>query len=210
MILADANCRVGSVPSRWIGDWQSDPEDETGALLHALLAELDVWIPSTFEGVMQGAGGTLLQRCSGELQRSDYVGLPVAWQRFHTIAWVETAVTAGHSAPDHFAVVAQCTKALLDPENEDAIRGVIRSVPQLAWSTNVNEHAAVISEHLHQQLSALFPLQARRMRSSFLSEESAAVHQEIATLRHALRNRIAALTLARLRCAWIVWRDSTI
>ena len=227
IVLMDANCRVGSIPSRWIGSWQADLEEEIGALFHALLADLCVWLPSTFEGVMQGAGGTLLQRCSGELQRSDYVGLPGAWQSFHTCAWVAPEVTAGHSSPDHFAVVAQCClsycsrkktskvaridpKALLDPANEETISAVIRDMPPIPWSTNVNEHAALISEYLHRQLSKRFPLKARRMRASFLSEDTAIVHREIATMRHALRNRLSALASARVRCAWIAWRESNV
>ena len=38
----DANCRLGSVVSESVGDWQADDEDDGGALFHSLLLRLQV------------------------------------------------------------------------------------------------------------------------------------------------------------------------
>ncbi|CAE7523919.1 unnamed protein product [Symbiodinium sp. CCMP2456] len=225
LVLVDANCRVGSFSSSWIGSWQADEEDCAGRLFHSLVEDLSVWLPSTFEASMKGAGGTLLQRHTGEMHRSDFVGIPVSWRSFGASAWVAPRVTAGHAAPDHFAVVVSCQlvlagtperrkisridpRALLDPDNEAKIRAVLQEIPQVPWEVNVNEHAAILSEGLHTRLVELFPLQARRMRASFLTEETAHVHAEIARLRHDLRRRLVVLEGARLRCAWLAWSSA--
>ncbi|CAE7595453.1 unnamed protein product, partial [Symbiodinium sp. CCMP2456] len=46
-----------------------------------------------------------------------------------------------------------------------------------------------------------------QMRGSFFSDETAATHAHVARLRHALRNRVAALQLSILRCAFAAWRN---
>ena len=223
LLLFDANCRIGSETSRNVGDWQADDEDKAGALFHALTGDLDVWAPSTFEHSMTGDGGTLLQRASGVLQRSDFVCIPLSWMNFEVEAWTEPGITAGHSAPDHFAAMCRCTLvhrsggkraparkidpvALQDPANRDSIQSIIEGIPAISWSTNVHDHAALLSEYLYQNLVAKFPLNGRRMRKSFLSEQTGEVHAIVANLRHALRNRLVAQDLARVRCAFQAWR----
>ena len=81
------------------------------------------------------------------------------------------------------------------------------AAPEVAWGTNVNDHAAVVVDHLYQSLADAFPLQRRRMRASFLSRDSGVLHGEVAQWRHALRDRVAALRLARLRCVLRAWRE---
>ncbi len=38
-LLADANAKLGSVPSPFVGEHQADPQSAAGELLHELLAE---------------------------------------------------------------------------------------------------------------------------------------------------------------------------
>ncbi|CAE7500106.1 hypothetical protein AK812_SmicGene41735 [Symbiodinium microadriaticum] len=227
MLLLDANCRVGSVNSSSIGEWQPDVEDDGGEYFHALLVSLQDWLPCTFEATMHGAGGTLLQRSSGELQRCDFVAVPLSWQEFETCAWVEPRITAGHSSPDHFAAVTQCRLvysqggrraksrridpvAIQDPSNAEKIRHIIASFPVVPWQVNLHDHAALLSEYLFQNLAHHFPLRARRMRKSFLSSQAGEVHVAVAEARHALRGRVNALNLARLRCAFDTWRRADV
>ena len=70
LFLLDANSRVGSHTSPSIGPHQADPEDISGALMHRLLVNVDVWLPATFDECMQGDGGTLVQKRNSELARS--------------------------------------------------------------------------------------------------------------------------------------------
>ena len=135
---------------------------------------------------------------------------------------VEPCISAGHSIPDHFAVVAGLihqtvdarppkrtgridTRALLAPENEHRVLEVLETLPNVAWQTNVNDHAAILVDAVYTRLHQAFPLQARRMSRSYISEETAQTHQRTASLRHALRWRAHALRVTYLRCAFQAW-----
>ena len=223
LLLMDANARVGSTESDFVGGFQADVEDDGGACMHTLLQSLQAWVPATFSEHMRGPGGTLLQKLSQELQRSDYVCLPLSWRRCHSEAWVEPSVSSGHAIMDHMASMVRIVllldkvprrkkgaridrDALLDPANQASLEAIFAGAPRTAWTVNVNEHVASLVGYLHKELLAAFPLQHRRMRKSFLSTATGDMHQTIAALRKALRNRMAALRLARIRCAFMAWR----
>ena len=203
IFFLDANCRLGSVVSESVGGWQADDEDDGGALFHSLLLRLQVWLPSTFASSMSGPGGTFLQKMSGA-------------------ARIDACITSGHAVPDHFAAAVRCrlalrvgqssgrapridAAALLDPANGPAVEDILRQAPEIPWGVNVNDHAALLSEYLYQGLSQAFPLKARRMRLSFLSDRTGELHAIVSNLRHALRGRVFALRFARLRCAFRAW-----
>ena len=99
--------------------------------------------------------------------------------------------------------------ALQAPHNAQRVAEILRAVPEVDWSVNVNDHAALVVDHLFQSLVDAFPLQKRRMRASFLSQAAGDLHAQVARWRHALRNRVVALRIARLRCAFCTWRDPT-
>ncbi|CAE7208140.1 unnamed protein product [Symbiodinium sp. CCMP2592] len=219
--LLDANCRLGDLESAYVGSFQSDPQDDIGAMLHDLLREFDMWLPCSFAETMTGCGGTLYQRVSKELQRSDYVCLPMDWRQCVVQAWVEPSISAGHACMDHLAAIAHVSwtiearrkvsapridpLALLDSSNEEKIGQILAKVPKNHWDTNVNEHASQLVNYIFEELSGAFPLRGRRMRASFLSAEAGDMHRALAILRHALRNRLAGMRLARLRCAFLAW-----
>ncbi|CAE7639799.1 BPM2 [Symbiodinium sp. CCMP2456] len=223
VFLLDANCRIGSVTSPFVDSHQPDLEDISGSHLHELLHTVHSWLPATFACCMSGPGGTLLQRSSGGLQRCDFIAVPWAWAACETQAWVDPGITAGHATADHFAAVVCCTfrhgkpkrnkqlridpAALRNPGNARKIEAILGRVPELPWSLNVNDHAAVLSDYLFVELAKAFPLSAKRLRGSFFSEDTAAVHAQIARLRHALRDRLAAQRLSYLRCAFVSWRE---
>ncbi|CAE7540367.1 unnamed protein product [Symbiodinium sp. CCMP2592] len=99
----DANCRVGDVETEHIGGWQADQQDLGGDGLHALLRQHDMWLPCSFQETMSGPGGTLYQKVSRELQRGDFICLPMDWRRCKVSARVEAAISAGHAVLDHLA-----------------------------------------------------------------------------------------------------------
>ena len=224
LFLVDGNCRVGSEVSTSIGDHQCDPQDSAGSAFNCLLQDCQSWVPATFAQHMEGPGGTLLQKLNNELQRSDYVGIPIGWSQWSVKSWVEPEVTSGHAAPDHFASVVEChfawaggsrrlppvridPAALLDAGNHAKVEGILQAAPPVSWDTNVSDHASILAEYLYSSLAEAFPLKARRMRLSFLSAETSTLRAHAAALRHALRGRLEALRLARLRCAFLVWRS---
>ncbi|OLP77728.1 hypothetical protein AK812_SmicGene42181 [Symbiodinium microadriaticum] len=222
VFLLDGNCRVGSETSVCIGDCHADPQDEPGAAMHQLFERSHVWAPSTFTECMVGPGGTLVQKQSRSLQRCDYVAIPQAWRHWRVVAQVNARISAGHQVPDHFALQVLCEvslqtsrarhkarridpAALAEPSNQERIERILSSAPGIDWNVSVHDHAALLAEYLYCQLADAFPLQKRRLRKSFLSEEAGRLHADLAGLRHALRYRLETLRLTRLRCVWAVW-----
>ncbi|CAE7846567.1 HERC1, partial [Symbiodinium sp. KB8] len=197
--------------------------DEAGELFHQLLRRCNAWVPATFDDFFTGPGGTLVQRRSGQLARSDYMAVPLRWQDMGVWSCVDARISAGHSIPDHYAVLVGLsyraarpsarkkhgridTNALLAPANEHRILEVLQGIPQVDWHTNVNDHAAVLVNSVYGRLQEMFPLKARRMSKGYLTQETALTHQCLANLRHAMRWRCHALRLAVIRCAFLAWR----
>ena len=223
IFLLDGNCRLGSRTSEAVGSHQADEEDDAGLLLHDLMSGLDLCAPAKFPDCMSGPGGTLFQKRNGALDRSDYVCVPSSWRQGPCYAWVDPNISAGHAGMDHLAAVTWCevclslgqahkrraprpdARAITEPANAARIERIIREAPRPSWEVEVSEHAATVVDYLYRALVAEFPLQKRRMRSSFFSEETTALHQAVATLRHAVRSRTQALRGTYLRCAFLAW-----
>ncbi|CAE7876696.1 unnamed protein product [Symbiodinium microadriaticum] len=224
VFLLDGNCSLGSTVSHCIGSFGAEEEDTAGEAMHHLLHACNTWVPSTFPDAFTGDSGTLVQKRSGTLSRRDYVALPSAWRDCVKYGYVSPGINAGHSVPDHFAVVIQvelnlCTghvpkssaridgEALLLPHNREAVEGIISALPQVPWTVNVNDHVAHLVDSLYEGLVSRFPRQRRRMRNSFLSEETSLVHASLAAHRHALRWRMAEMRRCYKRCAFLAWRS---
>ena len=225
IFLVDGNCRIGSRSSPAVGDCEADEEDLGGELFHSLLLSLDLWVPSTFSAVMRGTGGTLLQKRSGSLDRSDFIAIPACWGHGTHVSQVVPDITAGHPCVDHFATVLYSVlvlgksarnllrarridaQAILDPANHARIVSILRAAPTPSWETDVSEHAAVLVDHVYQGLVASFPVAKRPMRTPYFSRDTAALHRIVASLRHSIRTRRATLRLAYLRCVWLTWRQ---
>ena len=227
IFLLDGNCRIGSRETSAVGAYEADPEDDAGALLNDLLVGFDMCIPATFANTMIGAGGTLFQKRTGELDRSDYVCIPSSWLAGGCQAWVDPGITTGHGGLDHLATVCRCVvslpsapecraraqridaRALSDPANAVQIANLIEAAPRPGWDTEVSEHAAIVVDYLYTSLVRLFPQQRRRLRASYFSEETLALHQAVADLRRAVRSRTQALRCTYIRCAFLAWRSES-
>ena len=224
IFLLDGNCRLGSRETSAVGCHQADEEDDAGALLNDLLLGLDMCVPSTFASCMLGEGGTLFQKRSGTLDRSDYVCIPHVWLQGGCHAWVDPSIAVGHACIDHLAAVLLCSlppsggnaprsravrldaQALTAPANRAKVEQIILDAPRPAWGTEVSEHAAEVVDYLYNALCEQFPLPKRRLRASFFSEETTALHQAVAALRHAVRTRTQALRHTYFRCVLQAFR----
>ncbi|CAE7492062.1 ANKRD52, partial [Symbiodinium sp. KB8] len=199
--------------------------DLNGDFLHQLLSFLSSWLPATFPDCAYGDGGTLYQKRNGSLDRSDYVGVPDTWARGLCQAWVDPHISSGHACLDHFAAVVSVyldlgsasrrkkatridATAISDPVNQERVEQIIRAAPRPAWAVDASEHAAVVVEHLYSALAQQFPASKRRMRASYLSEQTGALHQAVSGLRHRVRAHKLALRAALLRCALLAWRSA--
>ncbi|CAE7410216.1 unnamed protein product [Symbiodinium natans] len=226
--LIDGNCRIGSVPDAHVGPWQADEEDFSGSLFRDLLRSLNVWVPSTFRGCMEGPGGTLLQKRNGALVRSDYICLPLTWQSAFCSVCVAPELSAGHVCEDHYASVAQVqlsftgkpskqvrpvridASAISNPDNAPAVQAILSSAPRPGWEVDVSEHAALLVDHVYTGLSQCFPVPRRRLRGQHFSERAQQLHATVARLRHSLRSRRAALRCAYLRCVLLAWAQASL
>ena len=225
LLLLDGNCRLGSETSRAVDGHQADQQDSAGQLVHELILQLRTFVPFTFEHMMVGPPGTLVQKRSGQWDRSDFVCLPQKWQALDVQVRVEPGVSAGHRCVDHLCVIATTqlliqsrgaprkrqwgisAAAIRDPHNKEVVEDILRRAPAVDWQVSVHEHVAELKVFLQKELHACFPEEKRPMRASYFSAHTAELHKMLCASRKMLKSRTAALGLARVRCAFLVWRD---
>ena len=103
--LADANDRLGSVTSPFVGDHQADQQTETGEMLHDLMAEQDLAAPATF--ATRGEGWTW-QSNAGRRHRIDFAICPRSWLPAVVVAEVPSQISlALEDREDHRAAVVE-------------------------------------------------------------------------------------------------------
>ena len=174
---------------------------------------------------MSGSSGTMVQKRTGELDRSDFVCVPREWERSHVKARVDASISTGHSAIDHFAVrvdakiVCQATgfsrrcgrrfnvASWNKPEVRDAIARGLLQIPQRSWSTNVHDHATQLVSDIQKVLHGAEESKQKYMRNDFFSDATTSLHVSLRSARSRLKGRLTALRLTRIRCAFIVWRS---
>ena len=150
--------------------------------------------------------------------------LPELWKHSPVQAWVAADVHAGHVSLDHLAVVVsidlQCgvedgatgrrrrfhPQLLLDPYVAQRVQQGLWQIPQRSWDSSVHDHAALLVTDIQRVLDECVPATAKRMRNEVFSDRSAGFHVSLRKARNQLRGRVAALRLARIRCAFLVWR----
>ncbi|CAE7729320.1 unnamed protein product [Symbiodinium sp. CCMP2592] len=192
LILVDGNCRVGSEVSAFVGDYQADVED----------AVYTAGYPAHLNNAWKGMAVLTCRRKHAHFNVvTSLAFLEVGGSGKLVPLWTPVQKQGAPKKARRIDPVA-----IKDPQNADRIRGILRDAPHIDWEANVNDHAAVLVEYLFGELSREFPLEQRRLRKSFLSAEAGTLHAAVARLRHALRNRTAALRLARLRCAFLAWQ----
>ena len=106
VLLADANCRLGSQPCEHIGDWQAEGMHEKSEPFAHFVVRSDVFLPSTFEQYHQGVGGTW-QHQSGKWKRNDYIGLPRSWALTNCISWIPEEIDFSLQKEDHRTVCVE-------------------------------------------------------------------------------------------------------
>ena len=108
LVLIDANARVGEYPSEHIGDHQGDPQDSNGEFFSHFLADRNLWLPSTFETIHEGPGGTWHHHGKDHWQRGDYVCLPMQWELSGCHSSVRNEIDITLVKEDHRVIYAGC------------------------------------------------------------------------------------------------------
>ena len=136
-----------------------------------LCQHLHLWIPSTFESVHPGPGGTW-RHPSGTWHRIDYILTPLCWKDAIVWSWVDNGIDLNQSATDHLAVGCQISilmqkrqvkhatvdlRALQDPEIRRAVERQLRSSEAIPWETNVHTHAQLVRDQIQSALQHASP-----------------------------------------------------
>ena len=108
VILADANCRLGSQPCQHIGGWQAETMTDKSGPFSQFIAKSNVFLPSTFEQFHEGEGGTW-QHQLGMRKRNDYIGLPFDGPLQQCTSWIPEILDFSLAKEDHRTVCAECS-----------------------------------------------------------------------------------------------------
>ncbi len=172
ILLIDANGRVGEFPNQHVGDHQSDLQDDNGASLLDYLMEYNLWIPSTFETIHEGPGGTWHHHAKDQWHRGDYVALPLQWRLQHCHSAVRPEIDITLTKIDHQVVYAgfkwQSTTTsmrrsqpgwplekfdtthlatlFMGPHGDSNRTSLLEMLPVCDWSTDVHTHTSFLQQ----------------------------------------------------------------
>ena len=225
VVCGDCNAAVGDVTSCAIGDHQPEHQDPAGEWWHLLLQETGAWCPCTFAAYHRGPGWTFQQRRNGRPTRADYVAIPADWSQGEVSSWIEPAIHAVGSTPDHYAAVVQvrltlqlqirrCKAGLSSIDGQPARKAcesgrklatILRQAPRIPWEVPSHSHAAQLVTYLQSSLSAAFPRPKSGPRQPYLTEDTWQLHAQLATARHVNARLLLALRSHWLRALFHAW-----
>ena len=224
VLCGDCNAAVGDVTSDAVGDHQPEHQDTAGEWWHLLLHEAGAWCPCTFAAYHRGPGWTFQQRRNGRPTRADYVAIPSDWSQGEVSSWIEPAIHAVGSTPDHYATAVQvrltlqlqirhCKAGLSsidvnqlgNPANREKLASILRQAPRIPWEVSSHSHAAQLVTYLQSSLSAVFPRPKSGPRQPYLTEDTWRLHSQLATARHVNGRLLLALRSHWLRALCHAW-----
>ncbi|CAE7562302.1 unnamed protein product [Symbiodinium sp. CCMP2592] len=224
LLGGDMNASVGSVLSAAVGDHAADAQDDSGALFASFLCSQQLWLPCTFSCCHSGPSGTYIQKRNGALTRIDFVACPTVWQNGRVRTWTDSTLHAGQAYVDHIATCCQIDlsinlrgptrsvrqrrfdgRAMLTPQGRAAVERVFQHAPLIPWDASPHAHAATLVKYLQDALSTAFPPCQRRRHRSYLTDDTWALHAEVARLRKACTRVKSALRFHFLAAAFQAW-----
>lgn len=231
VLLIDANARVGEFPNQHVGDHQGDLQDSNGDYLTEYLMEYNLWLPSTFDTVHEGAGGTWHHHNKDTWCRGDYVALPMQWQlefchsavrpdiditltkQDHQVVYAGfrwQGLTSSGSKKPSWSYVKYDTAGLIDyfkGQDGDSWRNSLRSIlPDCDWSTDVHSHTAILQRNLaHWMQNSCGPLRATPKKKT-MSQETWTLVQRKRALRKEFFDNSASRRRSTLRAVFDCWK----
>ncbi|CAE7556418.1 unnamed protein product, partial [Symbiodinium sp. CCMP2456] len=230
VLLADANARVGSLPSDSIGGCDHDEESLTGQVLHQFAVDEQLWLPSTFSGCHTGPSPTWVSP-AGQAFRIDYIGVPLTWPESSVRTWVWREFESLQVRDDHFPLVLQADfnrgalpegqaifrrQAIRPPRDapsEDYVSALtaITRMPAASWGVGVDEHFKNVVQAWQEAGQLLCERPGAEARQTYLSDDTL----RLVSWRKAWRRRLRALKesqrgrrLAACLLAWVCYAGS--
>ncbi|CAE7621674.1 CFDP2, partial [Symbiodinium necroappetens] len=107
LVLADANCRVGSLASPAVGTHAAEVETPAGSAFHDFLSRHLLCLPATMDSCHSGPSWTW-RSALGDRHRIDFVAVPQAWLPFEPQTCTWTAFETMQKRDDHDRAELQC------------------------------------------------------------------------------------------------------
>ncbi|OLP99497.1 hypothetical protein AK812_SmicGene17930 [Symbiodinium microadriaticum] len=224
LFMGDFNAAVGSVRSAAVGPLYQDQQDQAGDLLHDLVLTHSLWVPSTFEGVHRGPGGTYVQKRNGQESRLDFICPPESRSHSQVASWSDPSIHAGQPIIDHIAALVSVdllmpfsrashkgkpfsfdAAALLTASGKEEFRRILSEAPRVDWAVGPDAHAAIIVGYLQRSLQASFPKPKCVKRHAYLSDETWSLHMQVK--RHDGGRRDAAIVTTKGSRPGSSWAD---
>lgn len=231
-LLVDANGRVGSVQDSSVGGYAADDTNENGSLFQALLRNIGLWIPSTFEECVADVGdtaGTWLSR--GGWKRIDYVALNASSQFCGVQSW-NIDLEKDVLQDDHRAVCLGVhvfkrrngqyeksfhsslkvnTEAMTTEAGKQRCKQIIAHLAQTrpSWAASADTHAERLTQGAQEALEHWFPVCKSRPKPSWISDETWSTLASTRRARHQLRTLRTSWRRGALREIFVSWRNGS-
>ena len=208
------------IPLR-VGDlvWSSAHGAPAG--LEGILADQDLWIPSTFSQCHTGNHDTWLSPSGTTGARLDYFAVAASWFVPDNNSWVDTSLDWGQSRVDHFGLglvvlfplrlgkgrepqtVKFDREALHTEDGRCMLASICEHIPLQPWTSNVHRHYAQIEAHISQALSVAFPSKRGVCRSSHFSAATWDLRQRRSWLRKQIARASSTFGSLDLKAAFL-------
>lgn len=185
ILLCDANARVGSVATSFLGEFQAETETSKSEFFRTFLQDQGLWLPATFAKTQRSEGGTW-RHPNGTWLRGDYIGLPVQWAFDECSAFIDEQIDVSTVKEDHrtavvtFAGPSPIFKArsgrrsptFTDSTLADFDPTVFAQVRRPALEVDVHTHAYQLEHQILQHLPAPRKQQRASPRKMSMSPET--------------------------------------
>ena len=188
-LLIDANTQLAEPAEERIGDLLSSKASNNAPYFADLCAAADVWLPSTYSYHHQGGTATW-RNPAGDWHCIDYVGIPSTISTYHVESWVDQYVDLDAHPEDHRPIGCRLSftqrplqtpdhgfrrpnydiRKLREADLQSAVSSYLEQQPIISWDTDVDSHAVLLRDQIHEALSACLPRTQKQCRQSYISD----------------------------------------
>ena len=189
ILVGDFNAKVGSVQNEQIGPCSPDFENPAGEACRELCTKHCLWIPTTWDEIHQGPSWTYIGPKGGK-SRLDYFAVSEDIRTGVYKTELDQSIDVMNGDRDHFVLTMDLQLTFELPGrnclkraprynrnkscsiNHDLRPDVVQSLPDIPWKTNVVKHWSIVRDHMQTEAAKHFPLQKRKKRQTYMSEEA--------------------------------------